>query len=359
MTDAKFKQLVNSFLDREISQKDHLLLAKEIADNPARRDEFNRYRKLHAAERQALAKLFARDAGASFGALGALGASGSRGTAGGKGSVAGSGATGAAGHGGVAGDGSAHHSAAGHGDHVDSAAHAAYGGAAGQESPEAAARRAVAEQLKARAARAWSEVQLLAVERRKRRVLITQFTVAAVVILSASFFLCRHSLQAIAGSNRFQKESEAISADSARLERLRERLRSRQGVAIEWVNNERGEPVALVGRDVEGSVFVLTSPEMPRLNHSQLAVLMNQLNADERPAAVRSRFIVTGQFTRNVLPDVDPLLPPPVAVQMMTSSRRAEGFEAFPSTVGGHRYAAENVRLPAVDSPANPARGAE
>src|SRR5690606_31826817 len=118
MTDAKFKQLVNSFLDREISQKDHLLLSREVASSPQRRTEFERYKRLHAAERQALARLFAASDGGDV--LGEPPAEGED-------------------------------------------------GAQGVISEE---RRRVAEQLKARAARAWSEVQLLTVERKKRRLLI-------------------------------------------------------------------------------------------------------------------------------------------------------------------------------------------
>lgn len=248
MTDAKFKQLVNSFLDREISQKDHLLLAREVASSAERKAEFERYRRLHAAERQALARMFAT--GSAVGATAGVAA-------------------------------------------------AEGGGGISEE------RRAMAEALKARAARAWSEVQLLAVERKKRMLLIVQFGLAAVSIGLAAVVLCRQSMRAIPGSNAYRKEAEALNTESAHLKMLRERLRARQSIAIEWVNNDRGEPVALVGRSTDGGVFVLTHSQLPRLTHSELAVLMEQFQSSQDPVAIRSRFIVSTQAAANVLPEVN------------------------------------------------------
>lgn len=268
MTDAKFKQLVNSFLDREISQKDHLLLSREVASSPQRRTEFERYKRLHAAERQALARLFADSGGE---------------------------------------------------DPLADADGDAEGNASGGIGDE---RRRMAEQLKARAARAWSEVQLLTVERKKRRLLIWQFVLAGLALLCAALALYRQSVGTIPGSGNYRKESEAINPESAHLAQLRDQLRQRQGISVGWISNERGDPVALVGRNDEGGVFVMTSSELPRLSPTQLSTLLSQLpSAGPLPAAAavspvqpqpsRSRFVVSTRVANMFLPDEDIVLVPP------------------------------------------------
>ncbi|MEM1222686.1 MAG: hypothetical protein AAGH40_07965 [Verrucomicrobiota bacterium] len=54
MTDERFKELVNLYLDREISKPDLLLLRDEIAKNEARRKEFESLRSFYRATQAAL-----------------------------------------------------------------------------------------------------------------------------------------------------------------------------------------------------------------------------------------------------------------------------------------------------------------
>lgn len=308
MTDAKFKQLVNSFLDREISQKDHLLLSREVAASPQRRTEFERYRKLHAAERQALAQLFAVNGG------------------------------------------------------VDPLGDPDEEAAEGLEI--SAERQQRAEQLKARAARAWSEVQLLTVERKKRRLLIWQFTLAGLALLFAALALYRQSVGAIPGSGNYRKESEALNPESSHLAHLREQLLSRQGISVGWISNERGEPVALVGRNDEGGVFVMTSSELPRLSHLQLSALLNQLPppASSTPAppavlpasvagvpltaqqALRNRFAATARAHTTSLPNVDDLLAPP---SFATARQQAQAAQQRPPQLSQSRPPQSSQQLQA------------
>lgn len=244
MTDAKFKQLVNSFLDREISQKDHLLLSREVASSPQRRTEFERYRRLHAAQRQALARLFAANGGETDPLDDAIAS-------------------------GRAGEDEEH----GQGEEYRQ-------GGEGRRSGESSAdaeRRRKAEQLKARAARAWSEVQLLTVERKKRSLLIWQFALAGLALLFAGLALYRQSVHTILGSSNFREESQSLNPESAHLATLREQLRKRQGISVGWISNERGEPVALVGRNDAGGVFVMTSSELPHLSQTQLTTLLSRI----------------------------------------------------------------------------------
>lgn len=53
MTDARFQQLVNLYLDGEITPSEETLLAIEIRDNPERRAKFLRYKQLHLAAAKA------------------------------------------------------------------------------------------------------------------------------------------------------------------------------------------------------------------------------------------------------------------------------------------------------------------
>lgn len=287
MTDAKFKQLVNSFLDREISQKDHLLLSREVAISRQRRAEFERYRRLHAAERQALARLFASDEGV---------------------------------------------------DDLDET-----DDALGQDAESGQDRRQRAEQLRARAARAWSEVQLLTVERKTRRLLILQFVLAGFALLFAALALYQYSVGTIPGGS-YHKESEALNPESAYLARLREQLLAREGISVGWISNERGDPVVLVGRNDEGEVFVMTSSEVPQLSRPQLTALLNQIpqppasgsavlasfsvpmpsgtnTSSSQPLAPRNRLVVSAKVGSGLLPNVgDPLAP------QFTPARQSQQF---------------------------------
>lgn len=53
MTDARFKELVNLYLDREISPRDFQNLRTELA-SPERKSQFEALRRVHQAEKQAL-----------------------------------------------------------------------------------------------------------------------------------------------------------------------------------------------------------------------------------------------------------------------------------------------------------------
>jgi len=57
MTNARFKEIVSLFLDREISPRDLELLRREL-QKPERKREFEEIRRIHNAEKQAIALLF-------------------------------------------------------------------------------------------------------------------------------------------------------------------------------------------------------------------------------------------------------------------------------------------------------------
>jgi len=57
MTNARFKEIVSLFLDREISPRDLESLRSEL-ENPQRKREFEEYRRLHQAEKRAMSLLF-------------------------------------------------------------------------------------------------------------------------------------------------------------------------------------------------------------------------------------------------------------------------------------------------------------
>ncbi|MGE9295488.1 MAG: hypothetical protein ACQKBV_04290 [Puniceicoccales bacterium] len=56
MTNARFKELVNLFLDREISPRDLECLRRELG-SAERKEEFQELRRIHTAEKQAIAML--------------------------------------------------------------------------------------------------------------------------------------------------------------------------------------------------------------------------------------------------------------------------------------------------------------
>jgi len=56
MTDTRFKELVNLYLDREINPRDFQALRQELAD-AVRKRQFETLRRIHLAEKQALAML--------------------------------------------------------------------------------------------------------------------------------------------------------------------------------------------------------------------------------------------------------------------------------------------------------------
>ncbi len=57
MRNSRFQELVNAYLDREISRSEEALLAAEIKNNPRRLAQFQEYQRLHGATLRAISKL--------------------------------------------------------------------------------------------------------------------------------------------------------------------------------------------------------------------------------------------------------------------------------------------------------------